>query len=327
MALRIGFVGTGGIARTHMDALARLNDLAQMTAFCDLDETRAQEAAARYQGKAYTDFEQMFKEEPLDGVIICVPPHAHVGAEERAAEKGIHIFVEKPVARTTQRAKEIEHAIQKSGIINGVGYHFRAYGATDRAVEMLRGTTIGMAMGYWNGGMPGVGWWRKHELSGGQIVEQTTHIFDLARYLVGEIEEVSAYFAQRVMHLEQYPDSDVADVGVVSFKFENGAVGTMVNTALMNIAGKVGLDVITQNRVVEVSWGFAKAVEANQVVEYRSHDNPYYNEDKLFLEAIQKKDQSLIRCSYADGVKTLAVTLAADESARLGRPVKVSEMF
>jgi myo-inositol 2-dehydrogenase/D-chiro-inositol 1-dehydrogenase len=320
MSLKIGFVGTGGIARTHMDALSKIEN-AQMVAFCDLNEERAREAAGRFQGKAYTDFQQMYEQETLDAVYVCVPPHAHIGAEEAAAEKGIHVFVEKPVARTLERAQAIQTAFEKHGVLNAVGYHFRYYAVTERALERLQGLTVGMVTGCWNGGMPGVDWWRKHELSGGQIVEQTTHIFDLARYLVGDITEVSAYFAQRVMHVDHYPDSNVADVGVVAMKFANGAVGTMVNTCLMNAGGKAGLEVITPDRTIEVSWNYLKETERNRTEELRIHDNPYYNESKLFLEAIQKKDPSLIRSPYADAVKTLAVTLAADESARTGKPV------
>jgi myo-inositol 2-dehydrogenase/D-chiro-inositol 1-dehydrogenase len=72
-----------------------------------------------------------------------------------------------------------------------------------------------------------------------------------------------------------------------------------------------------------VSWGKLVETEANRREEYSSRDNPYLNEDRAFIEAIRTGDASLIRSTYSDGVRTLAVTLAADESARTGKPVSV----
>ncbi|MEN3001672.1 MAG: Gfo/Idh/MocA family oxidoreductase [Armatimonadota bacterium] len=321
--VRIGFVGVGGIAHAHLDALSQIENVA-LVAFCDVDASRAEATATRFSGRAYTDFEAMLRAESLDALYVCVPPHAHEGIEERAAEKGIHLFVEKPVARTLQRARQIEAAIQRAGVLSSVGYHFRYYSATDRARERLQGLPIGMVIGYWHGGMPGAPWWRQHALSGGQMVEQTTHIVDLARYLVGEIVEVHAYFAQGVAPLP-YPESDVSEAGVVALRFANGAVGVISNTCMLNVPGEVALKIYTPNRLVELSWGKVIETEANRREEYTPRENPYLSEDRAFIEAIRTGNRDLIRSPYADAVRTLAVTLAADESARTGKPIKVAD--
>ncbi len=72
MPIRIGFVGIGWIAGTHMDALSQLED-AQPVAFCDLDSGRAERAAARFGGRAYTDWRAMLDAESLDALYICLP--------------------------------------------------------------------------------------------------------------------------------------------------------------------------------------------------------------------------------------------------------------
>ena len=177
-----------------------------------------------------------------------------------------------------------------------------------------------MVKGAWEGGMPGVPWWRRRELSGGQLVEQTTHIFDLARYLVGEIVEVFAYSLNKP-ELLHYPDGDVSVSDVVCLKFANGAVGVITDTNGLHAPGEVGLKVYTPQRVVEVSWGRMVESEVNRKEEFYSCDNPYLRESQAFLEAIRTGDHSLIRADYSEGVKTLAATLAADESARLGQAV------
>jgi predicted dehydrogenase len=161
MPIRIGFVGTGGIANTHFDALSQLSE-AQPVAFCDIDSERAERAAARFGGRAYTDWRTMLDAEPLDALYICLPPHGHDGVEIAAAERGIHLFVEKPVARDLDYARRVEEAIHKAGVICSVGYHFRYYGAIERAKERLQGLPVLMVKGAWDGGMPGVPWWRQH---------------------------------------------------------------------------------------------------------------------------------------------------------------------
>ncbi|MCS7263814.1 MAG: Gfo/Idh/MocA family oxidoreductase [Armatimonadetes bacterium] len=319
--MRIGFIGCGGIANLHMNNLSRMEGV-ELVAFCDVDESRAKEAANRFKGNAYTDHKAMFDREQLDAVYICIPPHAHTDQEILAAQRGIAIFVEKPIARNLDKALEILEAIRKSGVINCVGYHFRYFDGTDLAKERLTGKTVGMVMGYWMGGLPGVYWWRKLEMSGGQIVEQTTHIFDLARYIVGDIVRVSSATALRA--LQGVPDLNVPDVGVVNVWFENGAIGCIANTCMLKMGYNTGLHVITQDLIVEISGVSTKFIEPNRTEEIRHQRNGHFYESFVFVEAVKTKNQSLIRSDYSDAVKTLSVTLAALKSAeRNGEPVEV----
>jgi len=323
-SVRVGFIGCGGIANLHMNNLSRIEGV-ELVAFCDVDEGRAKAAAERFKGNAYTDHRQMFEREQLDAVYICIPPHAHTDQEILAAQTGVAIFVEKPVARTLDKALEILEAIKKSGVINSVGYHFRYFDGTDLAKERLAGKTIGMVMGYWMGGLPGVYWWRRIEMSGGQVVEQTTHIFDLARYLVGDIVRVSAATALRVLH--DVPDLNVPDVGVVNVWFANGAIGCIANTCMLRMGYTTGVHVITPDLIAEVSGSGVKFIEPNRTEEIRHQRNGHFYESVVFVEAVKTKNQSLVRSDYADAVKTLAATLAALESAdRNGEPVEVPNL-
>lgn len=320
-SVRIGFIGCGGIANLHMNNLSRIES-AELVAFCDVDEGRAKSAAERFKGNAYTDHHPMLEREQLDAIYISVPPHAHTDQEILAAQAGIALFVEKPVTRTLDKALEIREAIQKAGIINSVGYHFRYYDGTDLMRERLQGKKIGMVMGYWMGGLPGVYWWRRLEMSGGQIVEQTTHIFDLARYVVSDIVKVSAATALRV--LQDVPDLNVPDVGIVNVWFADGTIGCIANTCLLKMGYTTGLHVLTQDLIAELTWSGVKFIEPNRTEEVRHQRNGHYYESVVFVEAVRTKNQSLIRSDYADGVKTLAVTLAALESAEKGGvPVEV----
>jgi predicted dehydrogenase len=326
MRVRVGFVGCGGMAGGHINNWAGMRDRGEdveLAAFCDIDEGRALSYAKRFEARAYTDFRRMLDEEVLEAVYVVVPPHAHTGAELLAAERGRALFVEKPVANSLETAVEIRDAIGKAGILNSVGYHWRYQEGTDHARAALEGKTVGMVMGYWMGGMPGVAWWRRMEQSGGQFVEQTTHIFDLARYFAGDVTEV--YANATVRALGDVENFSVTDVGAASLKFAGGAIGTIHNTCLLKGFGyNTGLVVVTPEMVAELMSGSGcKLIEAGKRTEFVSRANAYLREDQVFLEAIRSGDGARIRSSYADAVKSLAVSLAANESYQTGKPVAV----
>ncbi len=321
MTIRVGFIGAGGIANAHLQVLRHMEEV-QLAAFCDVDRERAESHAAAYNGRAYSDVSAMLDSEKLGAVYICVPPHAHVGQEEALIERGIPFFIEKPIANTLEKAESIAAAVEKANLITSVGYHWRYMTYSQLARERLAGKTIGMALGYWMGGMPGVYWWRRKDLSGGQMVEQTTHIVDLARDLCGEITEVYAAMSTRA--LGDVENCTVTDVGTMTVKFASGAVGTISNTCLLKGFGyTVGLRVVTPEVVVEVDGGQFRAVQAGREEIIKGGNNPYAEEDKVFIQAVQTGDGSAIRSPYRDAARSLAVSLAANRSAETGAPVKL----
>ncbi len=321
MPVKVGFVGAGGIANAHMNALQVVEDV-QIAAVCDIDRDRAHSAAARFVAKAYDDHREMLDSEKLDALYVCMPPFAHEDQELIAASKGVHLFVEKPVAVTLDKAREIREAIREHKIISAVGYHWRYQSNTDRAREILQGRQIGMVLGYWMGGFPGVAWWRRMEQSGGQMVEQTTHIFDLARYLCGDVTEVFAAYANRSS--KDIPEFNIHDVGTATLKFASGAIGCMSNTCLLSVPYTVGLHVVARDVAVEIH-GDLRVVEPGHTEIFTGGVNAMQEENRAFIDAVRTGNTGGIRSTYDDAVKTLAVTLACNESARTGSPVKVTD--
>lgn len=319
MAVRIGFIGTGGIANHHLNLLPNI-DRAHLVAFSDVVEEKANAAASRFGGTAYTDFRKMLQCEELDAVYLCVPPFAHGDAEMAVIEHGLHLFVEKPLATVLSVAEDISSAVDESGIIACVGYNWRHQDTTDRALELLKGRRPALGIGYWIGGTPGVPWWRVKAQSGGQIVEQTTHVFDTARYLMGEV--TSVYAAGSTGLMDDMPNYDVEDASTVSLTFESGAVASIVSGCIADQGYGTEMQVITRGLTIKL--GANLTVEENgKTTTYKSSRNPYQFESELFLQAVESGDRSNLRATYADGVKTLALTLAANESIRTGEVVKL----
>lgn len=322
MAVRIGFVGTGGIAANHFGNLEKIED-ARIVGLYDVAPERAEAAARRSPGsRAYPSFVDMLESAGLDALYVCVPPHAHQDYEVLAAERGIHLFVEKPISTALSRAREVAAAISEAGVISSVGYNWRYLDTTARAREIIAGKAIALAQGYWVGGFPQVSWWRVKEQSGGQAVEQTTHIFDLARYLLGEVESVYALGFKGLM--ADWPGCDVEDASAVALRFKSGTVAT-INSA--DIAprggGTIGLQLYSRDLVVSLMSTRLKVSTPLRSEEMLAGVNPYAVEDQTFVEAVKTGDASAIRSTYADAVRTLAVTLAVNESIASGRVISV----
>lgn len=323
--LKVGFIGTGGIARAHLRNLATMDDV-HVAAFCDLQLERAEQAASEWTGaKAYTSIVDMLDEQKLDAAYVCLPPMAHGEAERALIERGIPFSVEKPLGVDAALPRELAKAIDEKQLITCVGYQWRYIDSLDEAKKFLEEAGVGMALGYWLGGIPMVPWWRVQDLSGGQFVEQTTHITDLLRYLCGEVVEVYAAYGHRVMH-EKVEGTTVADVGTVTMKLANGSVATISNTCMLPVGYTVGLNVMTNQGVLEVRGNGTRILRNGEDMKsaFVTTANPKLGEDLAFLQAVRTGDQSLIKSSYADSLKTHEVTIAANLSAATGKPVKLT---
>ena len=326
MAVRIGFIGTGGIAGAHLDTLSQIKD-AQLVAFSDLAEDRAEAAARRFDGNAYSDATKMLEAETLDAVYVCLPPHAHKDAEILAAQKGCALFVEKPLTNNLKLAEKIAGALEDANVLTSVGYHWRHHEATARTLALLSGKNAprpAMCYGRWLGGFPGVSWWRNMDQSGGQLVEQTTHIVDLARYLMGEITSVSCVAALREMD-KTYPDATSPDVMALTATFASGAIGHFSTTSILGNYYEGQLDLYARDAMYKLSANILTVEDftSGEIHKYPGSNNAMLDEDKAFVQAVKTGKRAGIRSTYADALKTLKVTLAANQSFKTGKTVKI----
>ncbi len=316
--VKLGFIGTGGMAGAHMRNLKDNFEDVTFSAMCDISADRAQQRADEFGGNAYSDYREMYDKEDLDAVYICTPPFAHGEQERIACEKGIAMFIEKPIHSELEPAIIINDYIQQTGVITSVGYHWRYGGNAQNAKAMLgeQPQVLG-ALGYWIGGRPGTPWWRVRAQSGGQHVEQTTHIFDLARFLVGSdgktVHGVAA--SGSMTHIDNY---DVDDISMVNIEFQNGAVANIVSSCAMEGFGRVHLEVFTRGLVVTV--GGANQVNRGGETESLSNEGGQ-DRDRVFIDAVKSGDSSHILSSYSDALETLRIMLAASTSFRTGKAV------
>jgi myo-inositol 2-dehydrogenase / D-chiro-inositol 1-dehydrogenase len=329
--VRLGFIGCGGVAQNHFAGLAAFDDV-ELAAFCDLNPDRLHETTTKFGGRGYASHEELFAAEELDAVFIILPPFAHGPAEFAAIERGIPFFVEKPVGCNPGVIGEIAGAVAEKGLLTSVGYMTRYRQSVQEARRLLSDDPAVMAYGGWIGGAPSLSapihhWWVVKEKSGGQLVEQTTHTVDLARYLMGEAVEVYAAGARGfVTGVPGYTNDDAS---LCTVRFASGAIATFYSACCADAPGAskgVHFNVFSRNYTIEFSGWEQSAKLSNREgwsKEVKGEPDIFKKEDRVFVDAVRSGDRSGILCDYADGYRTARVTLAANESMETGQPVRL----
>lgn len=186
---------------------------------------------------------------------------------------------------------------------------------------MLEGKAINLVIGkYWCGSGRGGPdrWVVKMNRSGGQLVEQVTHTIDMMRYLVGEVEEVYAVQANRVLKEIDCPDNNS-----LTLKFTNGAIGSLTTSWSYDPGDWSNanvLDILYEDQLIH--WDPAK-VQVKEDGAFVDKTAPGPSIDAVFVDAVRSGDGSKILSPYSDAVKSLAISLVANQSGQKNAPVQV----
>ena len=337
MTLRIGFVGVGGIAKRHLTNCKGRTDVT-MVAHCDVRLEQAQKVAAEFGGVAYDNFAEMYKKEKPQAIVICTPPFAHGDIEVQAIRRGIHFFVEKPVAVNMELANRVAKAVKESGVIVQVGYMFRFSPPLIKVRELLRKHTPAMIQAhYYMPGLPNKGWWPKMEMGGGQLIEQATHMLDLGRFLAGDVKTVSGATArvrdwnppagyQPAPGLLKYSAGfEIPDTTALVMQYASGALGTLSCSLVPQKKWDVGFKVVADGLLVTLEGANATWTgdEEGSLPSGKDWPNYVLNE---FIEAVKTGGKTSV--PYSEGVKSLAISIAGYESVKKGgRPVELAKLI
>lgn len=324
--LKVGIIGCGGIGNWHFSHLIEFDDV-ELVAFCDIEIAKAKSMAERAgTGRTYENYGEMLDHEKLDAVYICVPPYAHGDIEFSVIDHGLPFLVEKPMAMDYALAEKIGEKVAEHNLITAVGFQDRYLDLTEKIQEYLEGKQVGLVNGAWVGGIPGVWWWRKKETSGGQIVEQNVHIFDMCRYLFGEPESVYCAAGKGIVDPEAYgvPGYNVEDYSAACIKFKSGPVCNLF-TGCYNVQGggmKCGLTIYCKDATIDYTLrSGVKYRDAEKMEESVRQVDQGVIEDRTFIDAVKSGDGSNIRSPYSDALKTLKLVLACNESIETGKAI------
>ena len=344
---KLAIIGCGGIGRYHLDHFLKYKDI-ELVGFCDLIIERAQvfsELAGG--GRVFTDWREMYDVINPDMVFICIPPYAHGDIEFETIKRGIPMFVEKPIALDLNLACSIRDEIEKTHLITAVGFQCRYSNIVPTTQDFVKKNRIAYVNCVRMGGIPSAPWWKNKKLSGGQIVEQTIHNFDMIRYILGEPAEVFTMATRGLV--KDCPDYDTDDLSTTAIRFECGALGSVstgcyasggesydgtitfsADNARLNhyiidkvqIFGEKTTDVSANEGLVVKGDGSMQA-GGGHVVEIKDDGTAGDRCDRTFIDAVLTGDGSKILSPYADAVKTLAFVLACNQSIEEKRPVTI----
>ncbi len=347
---KLALIGCGGIGRYHLGHFVNFKDI-ELAGFCDLIIERAEEfVKIAGQGKAYSDFTKMYDEIKPDMVFICIPPNCHGYVELETIRRNIPFFVEKPLALDMKLAKEILAKVEEKQLITAVGFQCRYDNINDAALEYIANNRIVHVAASRVGGIPGVPWWRIKAQSGGQLVEQTIHQMDILRYFLGEPDTVYSVATRGIVTEADCPSYCTDDMSTTLITFKSGVTATMMTGCYSKNGAswdskmtfgsiKSRMDYVLCSNVKFFGLdeaSIAKAVAGTVAGDgtQRKSDNEVgtvvrnsvdYGTicDRTFVDAVLTGDASKIRSPYSDAIKSVAFTLACNESMETGLPVKL----
>jgi predicted dehydrogenase len=229
--IRTALVGCGKVGQIHAAALGSLPE-SEFVAVCDADSGRAAAFAARHGVAAHTDLGRLLREAQPQAIVVCTPHPLHAGPVIEAAAAGVSALVEKPMAARLADCDAMLAASRRAGTRLGVVSQRRLYEPVRRMKAALDAGKIGrpilgvLAMFSWRdeayyASDPWRGKWTSE--GGGVLVNQSPHHLDLLQWLLGEIDEVSGYWANL-----NHPSIEVEDTALAMVRFRNGALGSVV---------------------------------------------------------------------------------------------------
>jgi predicted dehydrogenase len=329
--LRTGILGCGGFAHRHAQIIGTLPDEVQLAAFSDRTAARAQAFSDQYTGGSaavFTDHHTMLDQAKLDLLVITIPPYGHTDEVEAAAQHGVHLLMEKPIALTSEHAWSMVEAAESAGIRTQVGFMFRFGEAIERLKTLIDSGEAGpvglMSARYFCNALH-ADWWRDKSRSGGQIVEQVIHMFDLMRYLVGD--PITVYSRQENVFHRHMPDYTVEDVSATVVSFGGGGLG-MVYATNGAIPGTWINDyrVVARNLTAEFTSAnraaFTHTISPDLTQEVIASEKDFRRDMLLdLLQAIRTDGET--RTPLREGAKSLDLVLGAAKSAEIHAEVRL----
>jgi myo-inositol 2-dehydrogenase/D-chiro-inositol 1-dehydrogenase len=315
MTVRVGLVGAGGVGARHARTLAAFTDV-ELVGICD--PAAVGEALAAEVGVPCVDrLESLLRERP-DAVWLCVPPFAHGEPETALVRAGLPFFVEKPLAADLPVAERVAAAVAGAGLPTATGYHWRHLDTVERARAALTGRPVRLLDARWWGMTPPPAWWQQERLSGGQIVEQATHLLDLVRVLAGEVAEVTGDTAPSSAEGRDVPDATAAVL-----RLESGAVATVSTSCVLPGLTEAGLDVAADGVSVHLT---------ETVLRMRTRDGELRAEptvdarravDRAFVDVLRGEPAAPGLVDVAEALRTHHLAWAVAEATRTGSTVRV----
>jgi len=338
----VGIIGYGWVATAHIAAI-NATSFARVTAVCSSRKLDSAKVSAQHGGQitCYTDLKKMLANPDIHVVSICSYPYDHAKQAIAAARAGKHMIIEKPLCLSLQDLRAMEAAIKKAKVKTCVCFECRyssQFLATKAAIdEGLLGKLHYGEVDYYHGIGPWYGqfrWNTRKDAGGSSLLTAGCHALDALLLCMGsDVVEVTSYDTKSKSKI--FAPYEYTTSSVTILKFKNGAVGKCAaivdclqpyyfHTQLVGSEGS-----LLDNKFHSMKLGTNKHQWSTLAMKMLDSgdvsDHPYQSQFEAFFKALAAGKEMPLT-SFADAVRTHKVLFAADKSAGLGRPVKMSEM-
>lgn len=278
----------------------------------------------------YTDYNELFSSETLDAVIICTPPALHYPITQAAAEKGIHVFSEKPFTTEKKKAGELAQLFSEKGLVNQVGYVNRFNDSFRKVKQFIDEGLVGKVLRFKSEmysrtitkSEEGKTWRDSKENGGGAVFEVASHAIDLVNFLIGKPDKVSGVCLTSVY------SKNVEDAVNATFLYRNGISGTLnVNwsdesfrkpTNKIEIFGTKGKILADQHGIklflkdddqqnnLRKGWNTIYITDIFQPVPFYVRGNEFTAQLYHFVDCILSQTKTT-NCTFKDATNTLEI--------------------
>ena len=341
MTIHVGLIGAGNISDTHARALHAIPG-AGIAAVYAPARARAEPFAARHGGAPFDSLDEMLGQRPLDLVVIGTPSGLHAEHGIAAAQRGLHVLVEKPIDVTSARADALIQAAARAGVTLGVIFQDRLKPDVQRLKALVDGGRLGTPIlanarvkwyrppSYYRDSR-----WRGTQAldGGGALINQGVHTVDLLLWLFGPVRRV---FAKAIAALHAI---DVEDTAVAVLEFASGAIGTLEAATSaypgysrqIELTGSNGTLRLDGDDLAAVDLKDARdderptppaATTASAASPVVSDPGPHVRVFEDFIRAVAERRAPA--CDGASGRRSVRLIEAMYESARTNLPVDIT---
>eukprot|EP00741_Cyanophora_paradoxa_P011478 tig00020560_g11089.t1 len=337
MSIKVGLIGAGRIGRVHAETLAAV-PFADLAVVSDVIEAACKKLAEDFRIPKYTtDYKEILNDPSIKAVWVCSPSDTHAQIIKEAAQKGKHLFVEKPIATDLAGVDEALGVVKQCGVKLFLAFQRRFDPNFARikkgVVAGEAGNVISVRLTSRDPGPPPVEYTMQ---SGGIFKDMAIHDFDMSRFLTGsEPVEIMAVASNLVdPRIKDLAAPLCFDTALTTIRFENGATVTVDNCRKAvygydqraEVFGTAGALMSDNNFASNVHhWGADKLKRDLPLNFFMDrYTEAYKNETISFLNSLVK--DAPVECSGDDGRKALVMAMAAAKSAAEHRWVKISEI-
>jgi predicted dehydrogenase len=280
--------------------------------------------------KTYKDYNELLSDAQPDAILVCTPPNLHFPIIKKAAEKGVHVFCEKPFTTKLNEAVELSQIYSVNQSVNQVGYVNRFNDIFRKVKEFVDNGVIGKVIRFKSEMFSctitqsdeSSGWRASRENGGGAVFEMASHAIDLVNYLVGKPDKVIGSSINNIY------SKNVEDAISSTFLYKNGVSGTLyINWSdtsyrkptnkieIFGMNGKILADQhslkIYLNKPNEIytlreGWNTLYITDVFKPVPFYVRGNEFTSQLYHFIDCIQGKEKTNT-CTFADGVNVLDV--------------------